>query len=88
LDDRIQELKNQSSCWIQREAHKSPVDLRAGLDQLDFQQGVLQFRFRVDGQGGPGPRDVLHYLGLSDLQTSGSTLTRTKVEIEGQTEQL
>jgi hypothetical protein len=60
------------------------VDLKTGLDQLDFHQGVLQFRLRVGGQRGPGPVDVLAHLELAELQAAGYTLTRSEVEIEGQ----
>lgn len=83
LGDRIQELKNQSSCWIQRDAGRAPVDLKVGLDQLDFQDGILQFRLCVNEQGGVRPADVLQALELEGIQRSGCTLTRSEVEIMG-----
>ena len=83
LQQRIQQIQETMSYWIQRDAGSAPVDLKAALDQLDFHQQVLEFRLRVDARGAIRARDVLEALGVADLQHEGSYLIRSEVEIEG-----
>lgn len=83
LEERIRQLENQPSYWIQRDAGRASIELASGLDQLDFHQGTLQFRLWVSQQGGVRARDVLQALGLDDLPREGVCLTRSAVEIEG-----
>jgi radical SAM-linked protein len=84
LNERMCQLSEQSSYLIQRDGHKTPVDLKAGLDHLQFDGGVLQFRLNVGSQGSVRPKDVLEALGLDDLETEGCFLTRTAVELAPQ----
>jgi radical SAM-linked protein len=83
LEERIRQLGEQPSSWIQDEPGRDTDTPAVGLDQLDFQQGVVQFRLRGNQQGGVSPRDVLQALELDDLQRQGACLTRSEVEIEG-----
>jgi radical SAM-linked protein len=82
LESRLQQFRDQETCWVQRDAGPTTVDVKAGLDQLDFQQGVLQFRLRSQGPVPVRPREVLGVLGLADLEREGWSLARTEVEIE------
>ncbi|MBC8872654.1 MAG: DUF2344 domain-containing protein [Planctomycetes bacterium] len=81
LAERISDLTEQSSYLIRRDGRKEPIDLRAGLDHLDFCDGVLCFRLHVDRQSSVRPKEVLDALGLADLEDNGHYLTRTEVEL-------
>jgi len=81
LTERMCQLAEQSSYLIERDGRKAPVDLKAALDHLHFDGGVLQFRLNVDSQGSVRPKEVLETLGLDDLDTEGCYLTRTAVEL-------
>jgi radical SAM-linked protein len=83
LQARLRELEELPSSWIQREAEEDRNSPASSLDQLDFQQGTLQFRLWCNRQGGVSPRDVLQALQLDDLPREGACLTRSEVEIEG-----
>jgi radical SAM-linked protein len=82
LASRLQAFRGQETYWVQRDAGPTTVDVKAGLDQLDFQQGVLQFRLSSQGPVAVRPREVLGALGLADLEREGWHLARTAVEIE------
>jgi radical SAM-linked protein len=82
LGERIDRLLAQSSLIITRAGGRTPVDMRAMLEELSFGQGVLQMRLKVKQEGCAGPRDVLAALELQDLESRGTHLTRTAVELE------
>lgn len=83
LEQRISQLAEQQSYWIQRDAGEAPLELKAALDQLDFHNGALEFRLEAPAQGGIRARDVLQALEIADLEQEGCCLTRSEVEIEG-----
>jgi radical SAM-linked protein len=66
---------------IRRDGQTSPLNLRCVLDQLRLLDGPLEFSLRASGQAQAGPRDVLRALGLEDLETQGSWLIRTEVQL-------
>jgi len=84
LKRRVCHLAEQSSYLVERDGLKAPVDLKAALDHLHFDGGVLQFRLNVVSQGSVRPKDVLEALRLDDLETEGCYLTRTAVELAPQ----
>ena len=55
--------------------------MKAGVDHLDFCDGVLQFRLHMDRQCNVRPREVLEALELADLENDGCYLTRTELEL-------
>ena len=67
---------------IRRPNRNRPLDLRQSLEALALEGDVLSMRFRVLSQASAGPRDVLGALGLEDLESRGTPLTRTAVEVE------
>jgi radical SAM-linked protein len=81
LEQRIAALREQSSYWISRDASEDPVDLQAGLEQLELCDGNLRFRLVADQPRSVRPREVLAALEVADLEHEGSFLTRTVVEI-------
>jgi len=83
LETRLRQLEEQPSLWIQDQGDQPCNPSASGLDQLDFQQGTLQFRLWCNRQGGVSPRWVLQALGLDGPQWEGACLTRSEVEIEG-----
>jgi radical SAM-linked protein len=83
LETRLRQLEEQPSLWIQDPGDQPCSVSASGLDQLDFQQGTLQFRLWCNRQGGVSPRSVLQALGLDGPQREGACLTRSEVEIEG-----
>jgi radical SAM-linked protein len=83
LETRLRQLEEQPSLWIQDPEDQPCSASASGLDQIDFQQGTLQFRLWCNRQGGVSPRCVLQALGLDAPQREGACLTRSEVEIEG-----
>lgn len=81
LDARIDRLLAQTACLIARTHGRSTVDIRPLLQSLSLSQGVLEMRLRIDQAGSAGPREVLHALGLDDLESRGSAILRSAVEI-------
>lgn len=77
----IHDLMSQSSCLIEREGRKEPLDLLADLDDLTLSNGDLQMVLRVGRAASVRPREVLAALGLADLEGEGYYLTRTAVEL-------
>jgi radical SAM-linked protein len=64
-----------------------PTDGTSGRDPWEFVEhielvdGILRFTARVTPQGTTRPRELLAWLGLTDLDEQGLYLTRTKVEL-------
>lgn len=81
LAERICRFTEQSSYLVRRDGRSEPVDLKAGVDHLDFCDGVLQFCLHMDRQCSVRPREVLEALELADLEYDGYYLTRTEVEL-------
>lgn len=81
LRERIEHLMSTPSCTITRAPGRAAIDVRPLLDELALHDGVLQMRLRVDSRGSAGPREVLGALGLTDIESQGSHLRRTAVEI-------
>jgi radical SAM-linked protein len=81
LQVAVGNLCAQSTHWITRTGRKDPLDLRAGLDQLVLRDGKLSMGLIMAPAAQVRPQEVLHALGLSDLESRGFWLTRTKVEL-------
>lgn len=81
LAERICQFTEQSSYLVRRDGRDEPVDLKAGVDHLDFCDGVLQFRLHMDRQCNVRPREMLEALELADLENDGFYLTRTELEL-------
>jgi len=79
---RVEELLARPSQPVSRPHRSTPIDLREFLEALTLSEGVLSMRFRVTRQAGPGPRDLLAALELSDLERQGARLRRTAVETQ------
>jgi len=69
------------SLLAQRAGREAAVDLRATLEQLTIDQGVLRMTLRAIHTAQARPRDILEVLGLADLEFS-EALIRTRVELE------
>lgn len=78
---QIAQLGRETSFLIQRDDSGRQVDLKAGSDRLELQEGSLHFRLLTDCSGSVRPREVLQALGVADLEYEGYYLTRTDVEI-------
>lgn len=81
LAEKLCQLTEQSSYLVRRDGRDEPVDLKAGLDHLEFYDGALRFRLHMDRQCNVRPREVLEALELADLEYDGYHLTRTEVEL-------
>lgn len=81
VGERIAQIGRETSFLIQRDGSGRQVDMQAGSDQLDLQEGNLHFRLLTDGSISVRPREVLQALGVADLEHEGYYLTRTDVEI-------
>ncbi len=90
----IKHLLAQPSVPIERDGRADPVDLRAGLVDLELQDGRLRFTLHATPPAPKGsqaggspqptsvrPREVLDALSLGDLEDEGYHLTRTAVVI-------
>lgn len=60
-----------------------PERLPATVHGLELVDGVLRMRLKLGEAGAVRPRELLAWLGLSDLETTGSLLSRTRVEVSG-----
>ena len=81
VGERIAQLGRETSFLIQRDDSGRQVDLKAGSDHLELQEGSLHFRLLTDCSVSVRPREVLQALGVADLEHEGYYLTRTDVEI-------
>ncbi len=75
------ELLAQANCPLERPGRAEPVDLRATLEELTIEQGVLRMTLRAIHEAQARPRDILSVLGLADLESPG-LLVRSRVELE------
>jgi radical SAM-linked protein len=66
-------------CW--REHRDQPLNLHSALDHVQWVGQRLEFSLRTTGQAQARPRDVISALGLSDLETQGTWLIRTEVQL-------
>jgi radical SAM-linked protein len=82
LPEKIDRLLAADSFEIQRPKGRTSFDLRASLQELTLQEGVLRMRLRIENQTGAKPQEVLAALGLEDPQLEGVHPTRTAVEIQ------
>ena len=78
---QIARLQASPAYWFQRVGSDEPVDLKAGLDQLEFHDGKVCFRLAADRPRSARPREVLEALGVAHLESDGCCLTRTRVEL-------
>ncbi len=94
LQTSIDHLLAQSTFPIAREGSDKPVDVRAGLAQLELADGALRYSLFTTPPAKKGghfvvvnqaasvrPREVLQALGLDGLEDEGYYLTRTAVEL-------
>jgi radical SAM-linked protein len=77
----VSEIMNQPQILVTREGRQDPVDLRAGLEELQVTDEALRFRIRESRTASVRPRDLLELLQLADLESEGYYLTRTSVEL-------
>ncbi len=52
------------------------------LESIGIEGGILRFRLRSSRERSAGPRDVLAFLGLDDVERRGTWLTRVEVQLE------
>ena len=78
----VERARAAESLLAQREGRDEPVDLRATLEELSINGGVLRMTLRATRTAQARPRDILAVLGLADLEFS-APLARTRVELEG-----
>jgi radical SAM-linked protein len=79
---RTARLLARSSCPIDRPKGRGSVDVRRGVRELDFRDGMLTMRLTAGGGPSAGPREVLRALELDDLEHEGVHIQRTAVELE------
>jgi radical SAM-linked protein len=82
----IEALREQPTMWIERPGNGKPVDLRADLVDLCLAGGVLRITQRVSPTASARPREILHALGISQLETKGHRLQRTAVRLADRTQ--
>ena len=82
LGERIGRLMAAPTHIVERDEERGPIDVRAYLEELSLAEGVLRMRLRVTPQGAARPREVLRALEMEDLESLGSQLSRTCVELE------
>jgi radical SAM-linked protein len=66
---------------IWRDGQVQPLNLLSALDRLRLIDGRLEFSLWASGQAQARPHDVLQALDLDDLETQGSWLIRTEVQL-------
>ena len=76
----IDHLMSQKSYPIDREGRQEPIDVRAGLDELTLVESEVEIAVCAGRDHQVRPREVLDILGLANLESAGSYLTRTAVE--------
>ncbi len=64
----------------ERSGRSEPIDVRAGVEELEVSDGELQMTLTASRQASVRPRDVLNALGLKDIEATGAYLRRTAVE--------
>jgi len=82
LSHRIDHLLHADCHFIERPDGQKPIDLRALLEDVQVNDGVLRMQMRVTPKGSVRPREVLAALELEDLEQQGLYLSRTTVELE------
>lgn len=78
---RLREITSSAAFSIHRPAKGKTFELRAWVEELALDDGVLRMILRVDPQGSLHPREVLAALGLEDLESQGVPLVRADVEL-------
>jgi radical SAM-linked protein len=81
VERAVADLLAQEAVWVTRSDRSTPVDLRAGLEQLALREDRLVITLLAAREASARPRDVLAQVGLADLESTGTTLTRTRVEL-------
>ncbi len=81
LPAKVAALLAQATCPVERPGRAAPVDLRATLEALTLEQGVLRMKLRAIHEAQARPRDILAVLGLEDLESHG-LLVRSRVELD------
>lgn len=64
-------------------AQAPPDRLPASVESLRLEDGALRMRLKLGEAGAVRPRELLAWLDLSDLETTGTLLQRTRVEVSG-----
>ncbi len=82
--EAIAHLLQQASYPLQRAGRREPIDLRPDLEELRLENDRLRIGLRVTPQATARPREILHVLGLDDLESHGVPLVRTQVELTDQ----
>lgn len=78
LDTRIAALLAETSHIVSRENRDQRVDVRAAIESLAYEDGVLRMRLATDSAAAAArPQEVLAALQLDHLLESGHFLTRT-----------
>jgi radical SAM-linked protein len=71
-----------AATWpVERPGRAAPVDLRATLEELTIEEGVLRMKLSAIHEAQARPRDILSVLGLLDLESHG-LLVRSRVELD------
>jgi radical SAM-linked protein len=81
LLEAIDRLLGETSVAVQRADKQRLVDIRPGIQDVRFSQGLLEMRLAVTPEFAVRPREVLQALGLEDLEAEGQVLARTDVEL-------
>ncbi len=81
VEQAIVALLAASSLLVPRDGRREPVDIRADLMSAELHAGIVRFRLRATDKASARPRDVLHALGLTDLEQQGQIITRSEVEL-------
>ncbi len=77
----VDTLLSETFRFIERAGRKQPLDVRAGIADLQLDDGVLIMKLKVSREASVRPLEVLEALGLAELQYQGLYLTRTTVEL-------
>lgn len=80
-EQAIAQLLALETCPIERDGRLTPIDLRDTIVSLQLQDGRLQFTLSAIREAQARPREILAALGLADLESQGSWLTRTHVHL-------
>lgn len=77
----VAELLSRDAHWMTRPGRDAPVEIRSGIEHLELAADRLRMILRHSHEASVRPRDILSALNLSDLETSGPPLARTRVEL-------
>ncbi len=66
---------------VQRTSKQTEVDVRGGVDHVELRGSMLRFVVPIGQNGAVRPREVLQALGLEQLESLGSVLKRTRLEL-------